>query len=96
MLDHLKKIQYAGSQRNIFNAKLPPPPAPPVVAQPVAPAAPPPPPALVVPATFFGYVTDSRTGAKRAFFSAGEDVYVVAVGEVLLNRFRLTQIGNST
>ena len=49
-----------------------------------------------MPATFFGYVTDARTGAKRAFFNDGDDVYVVAVGETLLGRFRLLQLGNNT
>ena len=65
-----------------------PAPAPPPGPPPVAP--------LVVPATFFGYVTDARTGVRRAFFSEGDDVFVVGVGEILLGRFRLLQIGNST
>jgi hypothetical protein len=97
LLDHLKTAQYDGPRRNIFSDKLPAPPAPPVVAAPPPrPSGPPPVPPLVVPATFFGYVTDSRTGARRAFFSEGDEVYVVGVGEVLLGRFRLLQIGNST
>jgi hypothetical protein len=97
LLDHLKTAQYEGTRRNIFSDKLPAPPAPPVVAAPPPrPSGPPPVPPLVVPATFFGYVTDSRTGARRAFFSEGDEVYVVGVGEVLLGRFRLLQIGNST
>jgi hypothetical protein len=50
-----------------------------------------------VPATFFGYVTDVRTGARRACFSQGDDVVgILGVGEVLLGRFRLVQIGNSS
>lgn len=101
LLDRLKKFEYQGSHRNIFSAALPPPPPPsaPVSATAPKPAAPPPPsgpPPLVVPATFFGYVTDARTGAKRAFFNDGDDVYVVAVGETLLGRFRLLQLGNNT
>jgi hypothetical protein len=101
LLDRLKKFQYEGSHRSIFSASLPPP-VPTAPAVPVAPAkpivAPPPsgPPPLVVPATFFGYVTDARTGTRRAFFSDADDVYVVAVGETLLGRFRLVQIGNNT
>jgi hypothetical protein len=52
---------------------------------------------LVVPATFYGYVTDAHTGTRRAFFMEGEgNVYVLAVGEVLLGRFRLVQIGSDT
>jgi hypothetical protein len=97
LLDHLKTAQYEGTRRNIFSDKLPAPPAPPVVAAPPPrPSGPPPVPPVVVPATFFGYVTDSRTGARRAFFSEGDEVYVVGIGEVLLGRFRLLQIGNST
>ncbi len=42
------------------------------------------------------YVTDAQTGMRRAFFIEGENVYVLAVGEVLLDRFRLVQIGNSS
>jgi hypothetical protein len=101
LLDRLKKFQYQGAHRNIFSASLPAPVsvAPPVSTappKPVAPQAPPGPPPLVVPATFFGYVTDARTGTRRAFFSDADDVYVVAVGETLLGRFRLVQIGNNT
>jgi len=101
LLDRQKKFEYQGSHRNIFNAALPPPPPPtaPVAAaaaKSAAPAPPPGPPPLVVPATFFGYVTDARTGSKRAFFNDGDDVYVVAVGETLLGRFRLIQLGNNT
>jgi len=101
LLDRLKKFQYEGSHRNIFSASLPPPPpsaavVPAGAAKPAVPPPPPGPPPLVVPATFFGYVTDARTGARRAFFSDADDVYVLAVGETLLGRFRLVQIGNNT
>jgi hypothetical protein len=105
LLNQLKKLEYQGSHRNIFSAVAPPP--EPTAAEKAAavaaankpPGPPPPPPGpppLTVPATFFGYVTDGNTGTRRAFFSEGDDVYVVAVGEVLLGRFRLIQIGNST
>jgi hypothetical protein len=98
LLEHLKTLQYQGSHRNIFSAAAPATAAPRVIAKP-APAPPPGPPPvapLVVPATFFGYVTDARTGVRRAFFSEGDDVFVVGVGDILLGRFRLLQIGNST
>jgi hypothetical protein len=100
LLERLKKLQYEGSHRNIFSAAAPQSaPSPSAVAPP--PVTPPPPPSpqaqsLVVPATFYGYVTDAMTGARRAFFVQGEDVYVLAVGEVLLGRFRLVQIGTNT
>lgn len=100
LLDRLKKLQYQGSHRNIFSSTAPPPvsAAPVVAVAPpvVAPALPQGPPPLTIPATFYGYVTDAQTGARRAFFIEGDNVYVVAVGEVLLGRFRLLQIGNSS
>lgn len=105
LLADLKKLEYQGTGRNIFSAAPPPPPAPSPAALAAAaaaaakaapPAGPPPPPPLTVPATFFGYVTDAQTGTRRAFFSEGDDVYVVGVGDLLLGRFRLVQISNST
>ena len=103
LLERLKKLEYTGSHRNIFSVTAPPP--APTAAEmaakaqaaatpvPTAPAGPPP---LVVPATFFGYVTDDNTGVRRAFFSEGDNVYVVGIGDTLLDRFRLIQIGNSS
>jgi hypothetical protein len=101
LLERLQQYSYQASRRNIFSAAAPSPErtvtiAPPVTQQPPRQQAPPPSPPLTVPATFFGYVTDARTGHKRAFFSEGEEVHVVAIGEVLMGRFRLLQIGNST
>jgi len=101
LLDRLKKLQYSGSHRNIFTSSAPPPVsatvAPPIAApMPSTPAAPAGPPPLVIPATFYGYVTDSLTGMRRAFFMEGENVDILAVGEVLLGRYRLVQIGNSS
>jgi hypothetical protein len=99
LLERLKKLQYEGSHRNIFSSVAPPPvsPAPPTaVAPPPAPVVPSGPAPLVVPATFYGFVTDAQTGTRRAFFLEGENVYVIAIGETLLGRFRLVQIGNSS
>ena len=33
--------------------------------------------------------------ARRAFFTDGEDVYIVSEGEVLLNRFRILKVNNT-
>jgi len=100
LLERLKKLQYEGSHRNIFSTVAAPPVSavPPVAAVPpqVGPLVPSGPAPLVVPATFYGFVTDSQTGKRRAFFMEGENVYIVAIGEVLLGRFRLVQIGNSS
>ena len=89
LLDQLKKLQYQGTHRNIFTATAPPPEITPAqkaaaeaAAKPPVPTGAPPVPPLTVPATFFGYVTDARTGTRRAFFVEGDDVYVVAVGDV--------------
>ena len=99
LLEQLKKFQYEGPRRNIFSTTaipvaLPSQSAPAQVS--VAPVQRPGPPPLVVPAVFFGHVTDTRSGTRRAFFSEGDEVYVLGLGEVLLSRFRLLQIGNTT
>lgn len=101
LLERLKKLQYEGSHRNIFSSVAPPPSsaAPPPGAAPPPPVTPAPPPGpapLVIPATFYGFVTDVQTGMRRAFFMEGENVYVIGVGETLLGRYRLLQIGNSS
>jgi hypothetical protein len=102
MLDKIRKLEYAGAHRNIFSATPLPPPA--AVAEAAAAAArrnvgpvqPPPPPPPSVPATFFGFVSNP-TGANRlGFFQAGDDVYVVGEGSLLLTNFRLLKIGNDT
>ncbi len=101
LLDQLKRSKYEGPRRNIFSATAPPP----AVSsaqnnqkqqRPMGPEPAPPPPPIVLPAKFFGYVFDVRTGTRRAFFTNGEDVYIVAEGETLLNRFRLLRINNNT
>lgn len=102
LLNRLKKLQYSGSHRNIFSASAPqpvsttPPPPPTITPLPVTPTGPTGPAPLVIPATFYGFVTDAQTGMRRAFFMEGENVYIIAVGDVLLGRFRLVQIGNNS
>jgi hypothetical protein len=101
LLERLKKLQYQGSHRNIFSSVAPPPASavpPPGIAPPpiTAPSGPSGPAPLVVPATFYGFVTDAQTGTRRAFFMEGENVYIIAVGEMLLGHYRLVQIGNSS
>lgn len=102
LLNRLKKLQYEGSHRNIFSNVAPPPvsavPPPPsaVVPPPINQTVPTGPAPLVIPATFYGFVTDAKTGIRRAFFMEGENVYIIGVGETLLGRFRLVQIGNSS
>ncbi len=100
LLEKIHKQEYGGTHRNIFTITLPPPPVPqPGQAGYIAPAPPPEPagpPPVVVPATFFGYAVTPKTGKRQAFFTNGDDVFVVDEGATLLNRFRLLKIGNST
>lgn len=53
----------------------------------------------VLPASikYFGYGTVPVGSPRRAFFSDGENnsVYVVAEGDILLGRYRITKVGNS-
>jgi hypothetical protein len=100
LLDQIHKQEYMGTHRNIFSAAPPPPPVPkPGDKDYVPPVAPPVntgPPPVVVPATFFGYTVTLRTGKRQAFFTNGDDVFIVDEGATLLNRFRLLKIGNNT
>jgi len=100
LLDRIQKQEYKGQHRNIFSAEpLPPPPSVLAAQQAAArgPVVPPPPPPVTVPATFYGIVTDLRSGRKRACFSANaDDVYIVPEGGTLLNNFRILTIGNNS
>jgi hypothetical protein len=99
-VDKARKTEYKSSGRNIFSRELPPPPAPPHPSKP-EPAGPkveippPPPPPPTLPMKFFGFGTVPNGTVRVAFFSDGEDVYVVKEGELLLNRFRIIKIGNA-
>jgi hypothetical protein len=44
---------------------------------------------------FYGFGTVPNGTVRLAFFTNGEDIYVVAEGELLLNRFRILRIGNT-
>ncbi len=99
LLERIQKQEYPGTHRNIFSAE--PPPLPPTPAQMKAQeeqanqAASVPPP-LVVPATFFGYAAEARSGSRLAFFQSGDDVLILGEGGILLGRFRLLKIGNDS
>ena len=96
MLERIRRLEYKGTHRNIFTASAPPLPAPKVDPKKTGLAGPPPVEPITVPAKFFGYASDPQGGHRRAFFSNGEDVFIVAEGETLLNRFRLVRVGNTT
>lgn len=100
-IDRVRKTEYKSSGRNPFSA-VPPPPPTPTVPQPgdanYHPAAPlpPPPPELPPNMKFYGYGTVPNGSPRRAFLTDGDEVYIVAEGEVFLGRYRILKIGNAT
>jgi|SRR5579864_1128042 len=103
LLEGLQHVQYTGSHRNIFSETPPPHVETPRErderlknAPPTGPSIPPPPPPVSVNLKFYGYIDDPRTGARRAFFTNGEDIFIAGVGDTLENRLRVTRIGNDT
>jgi len=96
-IERLRKLEYKPTGRDIFTASLPPPPAP-KVDPPYVPhtvPAPPPEPPLTVPFKFYGFSADPKTGAKRGFFTNGDEVFIAAEGEIVMNRYRIASIGNT-
>jgi hypothetical protein len=98
-LDRARRTEYKSNGRNIFSS-IPPPPPPPIhpVPPPNGPIVPPVkviPTVAPLPVKFFGYGTVPTGTTRRAFFTDGEDVYIVSEGEVLLNRFRILKVNNT-
>jgi len=100
-VERARKTEYKSAGRNIFSRQLPLPPPPkqvrqdlvaPIVQQAPVPATPT---VSPLPVKFFGYGTVPNSMSRRAFFTDGEDVYIVGEGELLLNRFRILRIGNA-
>jgi hypothetical protein len=98
LLQKIRSFEYTGRHRNIFSMTMPPPEIPKdAQGQSNLPPQPPPgPPPLVIPVTFFGYSSDPKTGVKRAFFTDGDEVFILLEGDTLLKRFRLVQIRNAS
>jgi hypothetical protein len=101
-VERARKTEYKGSGRNPFSRELPPPPRPahpkPDPIRPIVPPTqivPPTPTVIPLPVKFFGYGTVPNSMSRRAFFTDGEDVYIVGEGELLLNHFRILRIGNA-
>ena len=99
-IERARKTDYKSSGRNPFSPIQAPPPVPrpqPKVDN-LGPQLPPPPPPLTLPSNvkFYGFGTVPNGTSRRAFFTDGEEVYVVAEGEVLLKRFRILRIGNAS
>jgi hypothetical protein len=101
-VERARKTEYKSAGRNIFSAVAPPP----LVPKPTKPKPdsygpkpepiPPPPPPPVLPVKFFGFGVVPNGTARLAFFTDGEEVYVVGEGEILLKRFRILKIGNAS
>jgi hypothetical protein len=45
---------------------------------------------------YFGYGTVPEGSPRRAFFTDGDDVYVVTEGDTLLGRYRILRVGNAS
>lgn len=100
-IERIKESKYSGIHRNIFSVAAPPPPHPKhpkvdpskVISPPVVP---PPPAPLVLPVKFFGYAADPQGNHRRACFTNGDEVIIVAEGDTLMGRYRVLRIANTT
>jgi hypothetical protein len=104
IVDNAQKTEYKTNGRNPFSTIKPEvKPSDAVVVQTKQPIGPkplppePPPPPVQLPANlkYFGYGTVPNGSPRRAFFTDGEDVYIVPEGEVLLGRYRIIKVGNT-
>lgn len=102
-LERARKTEYKSNGRNPFSTIAPPTPeevrkakviAPP---QNPVPQLPPPPTEAKLPPNlkYFGYGTLPAGTTRRAFFTDGDDVYVVTEGDTLLGRYRILKVGNA-
>ena len=98
-----RKTVYKSNGRNPFSSIAPPPPSqtPDQIVrkrETVGPQIEPPPPPPEIPPNmhFFGYGTVPNGTSRRAFFTDGEDVFIVSEGEVFLNRFRILKVNNAS
>jgi len=103
LIGRTRKAEYRSSGRNPFSPVQAPVQQKPrlekpheiVGPQPLPPQPPPPPPTLGN-LKFYGFGTVPNSAARRAFLTDGENIYVVAEGEVLVNRYRILRIGNAS
>jgi hypothetical protein len=106
-LERAQKTEYKSNGRNPFSPNAPPPPEDPKKTKPIPPGEPggpplPPPPEppkkAFLPANlkFFGYGTVPIGSPRIAFFTDGEDVYIVTEGGTLLGRYKIVKVGNTS
>jgi hypothetical protein len=104
-LERAQKTEYKSSGRNIFSKQAPVAvatvtapvvePYKPKGPMPEVPPPPPPPPVIPPNLKFFGYGTVPNGTSRRAFFSDGDEVYIIAEGETLLGKYRIIKINNN-
>jgi hypothetical protein len=102
-IQRARRTEYKSSGRNPFSPLQAPAPQathatkPHEIVGPQPQPPPPPPPPLTLPANvkFYGFGTVPNGTSRRAFLTDGEEVYVVAEGEIFLKRFRILRIGNA-
>src|SRR5215472_11786831 len=98
-IERARKTQYQSSGRNPFSPVQSPEitqPKPEIPGPQLPPPTPPPPPlALASNLKFFGFGSVPKGTPRLAFFTDGEEVYIVGEAEVLLNRYRILRIGSA-
>lgn len=104
-LERAQKTEYKSNGRNPFSMIAPPTPedvrrtkdAAKAQEPPSPPASPPKPTTASLPPNlkYFGYGTIPSGTPRRAFFTDGEDVYIVSEGDTLLGRYRILKVGNT-
>jgi len=107
-LERAQKTEYKSNGRNPFSPNAPPTPQDlrdrqiaddkARSQQPIIPPTPPPPTRATMPANlkFFGYGTVPIGSPRIAFFTDGEDVYIVTEGSTLLGRYKIVKVGNTS
>src|SRR5713101_640890 len=95
-LENSRKTEYAKTVRDIFSEVLPPPPIDPKKIPPPVITEPPKPTVAPLPVKFYGLGSVPANGARLAFFTDGDNIFIIQEGETLLGRFRILHIGNSS
>jgi hypothetical protein len=109
LLAKLQNVKLEAVQRSLFEfSQAPPPktPEPKIVPKDVAKAkeaakeaenkkakADTKPPAPPINLKFYGYISPVQTGAKRAFFLDGDEIFVASEGDVIQKRYKVVRIG---
>jgi len=105
-LERAQKTEYKSNGRNPFSSIAPPTPAEVQKAndaklQQSGPVLPPPPPPKPTTASlppnlkYFGFGTVGKGTPRLAFFTDGEDTFIVTEGDTLLGRYRILKVGNT-